>query len=350
MPETASSHGAQHSSHAHAMPHADVFEWLLTDAIGILLMAPLLFYFGSRQPQPTHAAPAHHRGAIGVIGAIGALAGLVAVAWSIYSGYLENNFGIVHTTLLVLPPAVWLALEYDLGYTLIGNFAVMLIAGIGTGFGYGPFKDHTTGLPLLTSVFALTTLLIAASRTERRVAEHTIYQLATRDTLTGIANRSFFGKRMEQALYGARRYNRKVAVMFIDLNYFKKINDTLGHEAGDKLLVQVAQRIHACMRADSMLARFGGDEFVILVDHVNDANVLTTVAERVIETVSKPYDINGQACHIACAIGISIYPDDGASMSELMCKADAAMYRAKANVKSSGKNGVQFATAPMLDS
>jgi diguanylate cyclase (GGDEF)-like protein len=122
------------------------------------------------------------------------------------------------------------------------------------------------------------------------------------------------------------------------LDHFKKINDTLGHQAGDLLLVEIADRIQSCMRSDSTLARFGGDEFVILLDHVADRSALAAVAERNTESVCAPVDVMGHTCHVACSIGISVFPDDGESASELMRKADIAMYE----VKAYGRNAYRF--------
>lgn len=327
-------HGERHSNRS---SEGDMLEKALIDAIGVLLLAPAIFYFKATHRNPARAMAEDYRGALCT------LAVLIGVTLSIYSGYLEQNFEIVHTTLLVLPPAVWLALKHDLGYTLIGNVVVLFIVGIGTSLGHGPFNDHSSGLPLLTLIFTLTTLVVAASRSERKAAEETIHRLATQDTLTGIPNRTTFNGRMEQALYSARRYQRNVAVMFIDLDHFKKVNDTLGHQAGDLLLVEVASRIQACMRSDSILARFGGDEFVILLDHVTDKSALAAVADRIAKSVSAPFDIMGHACHVACSIGISIFPDDGESASELMRKADMAMYE----VKACGRNAYRFYSPQM---
>ncbi len=159
----------QSPSHApeSRMHHADSSSvtWALADAIGILLLAPLAL---RSYRWPLSATPMRSWKALEGWAVLGVLVG---VTFAIYSGWLEERYGIRHAPLLILPPAVWLALKYDLGYTIVGNFMVFLIAGIGTSYGYGPFNDHTTGLPLLTLVTLFTTLMIAAGRTERKTAE-----------------------------------------------------------------------------------------------------------------------------------------------------------------------------------
>jgi diguanylate cyclase (GGDEF)-like protein len=314
-----------------------ILEQLLIDAIGVLLLTPVVLYCANWRTDAFKGMRERCRGAL-VVTAL-----LMATTLAIYSGYLENKFGIVHTTLLVLPAAVWLALEYDLGYSLFANLAVNLMVNVGTGLGYGPFKDHSSGLPLLTVVFALTVLLIAASRAERKNAEETIHRLVTIDALTGIPNRTSFTGRLSQSLQSARRYKRKVAMMFIDLDDFKRINDSLGHRSGDVLLTEAARRMNGCLRGDSMLARFGGDEFVLMMDHIDARATLSLVAQRLADAVSRPLDIAGYACNVSCSIGISIYPDDGDSVSELMMKADMAMYKVKAR----GRNGHSFYSPEM---
>lgn len=316
-------HPAPATHGSHHVASKGLLETLLIDVVGVLLLMPVVSWLTQPKQAQSNEFSEHWRGACCT------LMLLTAVTFSVYSGYLEDHFGIVHTTLLVLPPAVWLALEYGLCYTLIGNLVIFFITGIGTSLGHGPFKDHSAGLPLMTVVVLLTTLLIAASRSARKEAEETIQRMASHDALTGVTNRTAFTVRIEQALHSAQRYEKKIAVMFIDLDRFKHVNDTLGHQAGDLLLIEVSRRLLECIRSDSVLARFGGDEFVILVDHVGDSEALALIAKRISNAVSRPFTILGHYCEVGCSIGISIYPNDGTSSSELMKKADAAMYRIK---------------------
>ena len=177
---------------------------------------------------------------------------------------------------------------------------------------------------------------------ERRNVEERLEHLAHYDTLTGLPNRSLLRDRIEQAVERAIRLGTKVAMFYLDLDHFKAINDTLGHAAGDALLKAVAQRMKTCVRAVDTIARLGGDEFVVLAPDINDAGDIDTVASKLLMTLSQPYDIDGQAAISAPSIGISIYPDDGNNVDDLMKHADTAMYQAK----HSGRGNFQFYRNP----
>lgn len=339
--QASANHAADMSRTAHAIGSGGhhpvgLIERLLMEAIGVVLVAPIVLQWGQRRREGATNLWRDVRP-----NALAAAAVLIAVAIAIYSGFIEDNFGIVHTTLLVLPPAVWLALEHGVAYTLLTNVAVSAITWAGTSLGHGPFKDHSSGLPILTLVFAVTALLIAASRSERKAAEKTIHRLATVDGLTGIPNRASFTTRLRDVLEDARRSPRTVAVMFIDLDNFKKINDTLGHQTGDQLLAEVARRMKECLRENAILARFGGDEFILMIDQVRDRSVLASIAHRLVHQISRPLVIDGHACQVSCSIGISQFPDDAPDVAELLMKADIAMY----GVKAQGRNGHAFFSA-----
>lgn len=164
---------------------------------------------------------------------------------------------------------------------------------------------------------------------ERKQAEEHLYHLAHHDNLTGLPNRKYFYEQLKQALAMARRQNQLLAVMFLDLGDFKKINDGLGHHVGDILLQMVGKRLVDCVRETDCLARMGGDEFIIAftINHPEDAN---TAASKVLETFNEPFQIEGHSLHIRVSIGISVYPSDGEDMESLIRNADMAMYRAKA--------------------
>ncbi|TFG92649.1 MAG: bifunctional diguanylate cyclase/phosphodiesterase, partial [Syntrophobacterales bacterium] len=174
--------------------------------------------------------------------------------------------------------------------------------------------------------------------TERKRSEERIEYLATHDTLTNLPNRLMFNQLLNHALQGAQRYERQLAVFFIDLDRFKIINDTLGHDAGDQLLQEIAIRLKQTLRAMDVIARLGGDEFVILIEEVSDLSQVTTVAHNVLSAVIKPMSIMDQECRVTASIGISIYPKDGEDEQSLMKNADIAMYFAKEE----GKNNYQF--------
>ena len=174
--------------------------------------------------------------------------------------------------------------------------------------------------------------------TERKEAEERIRHLAHHDYLTGLPNRTLFMDRLDHTLALARRNRTREALLFLDLDGFKTINDTLGHEGGDVLLQQVGLRIASVVRASDTVARLGGDEFAVILNNVSDSQAAALVAGKIIETVSTRYEIMGQPCHIGCSIGIAVYPDDLADSGNLLKHADAAMYVSKQR----GKNTYSF--------
>jgi diguanylate cyclase (GGDEF)-like protein/PAS domain S-box-containing protein len=153
--------------------------------------------------------------------------------------------------------------------------------------------------------------------------------LAQHDILTGLPNRMLLNDRITQAISLARRQRKYLAVLFLDLNGFKPINDTLGHEIGDKLLQLVAQRTVACVRGSDTVSRHGGDEFVVLLPEVRDAGDAGSTAEKILTAIAKPYAISERDVHLRGCIGISIYPEDGHDANTLIKNADTAMYKAK---------------------
>ncbi|HZM44955.1 MAG TPA: EAL domain-containing protein [Burkholderiales bacterium] len=173
---------------------------------------------------------------------------------------------------------------------------------------------------------------------QRKQAEEQIQYLATHDALTGLPNRVMFSQLLSAAIQTARRYQRSFAVLFIDLDRFKFVNDTLGHEAGDRLLQEIAARFARCLRASDVVARFGGDEFVVLVQEANDAEQVATIARKILAAAIKPVFVSGQECRVTASVGICSYPGGAQDEQSLMKNADAAMYLAKEE----GKNNFQF--------
>jgi len=164
-------------------------------------------------------------------------------------------------------------------------------------------------------------------------------ELALNDPLTGLANRRLLADRMAMALVHAHRNKSAMAVLYLDLDGFKQINDTLGHGVGDTLLKMVAERLVATVREEDTVARVGGDEFIIALWHVSGSDYATTAASRAIEAVSHPYIIDGTFVSITISAGVSIYPDHGEDADTLMKSADLALYEAK----SVGKNAYRVA-------
>jgi len=175
---------------------------------------------------------------------------------------------------------------------------------------------------------------------ERKRYEEKLQFHATHDILTGLPNRALFTDRMEQALRCAERDERGVAVAFVDLDQFKLINDTLGHETGDRLLVEIAARLVECVRGADTVARLGGDEFVLICTHRHTEQEMSQVMQRVLACISRPWVTPQGEFSIGCSIGISLYPRDGRTVETLLKHADSAMYKAK----EAGRNNFQFYT------
>jgi len=178
---------------------------------------------------------------------------------------------------------------------------------------------------------------------ERKAAEERIHQLAHHDALTGLLNRFSLESRLEQALLSARRGHQQLAVLFIDMDRFKIINDTLGHHAGDALLVEVARRLQSCVRESDIVARLGGDEFIVVLTGMEASMAAATVAAEIVSKLNEPYIIAGQPLHSSPSVGISTFPADGEDVETLMRNADTAMYHAKEQ----GRNNYQFFTSAM---
>ncbi|HEX2825585.1 MAG TPA: EAL domain-containing protein [Burkholderiales bacterium] len=177
----------------------------------------------------------------------------------------------------------------------------------------------------------------------RKAIERNLQFVASHDALTGLFNRSMFSERLQQALAQAHRHDRRLAVLFIDLDGFKTINDTLGHDAGDVLLADLANRLRVCMREGDTLGRMGGDEFVVLIEGYDEDTQLLEVARKVLDTAAEPFLLRDGEYRITASVGIAAYPQDGEDAHDLLKNADIAMYRAKEH----GKNNYQFHSPEM---
>jgi diguanylate cyclase (GGDEF)-like protein/PAS domain S-box-containing protein len=172
---------------------------------------------------------------------------------------------------------------------------------------------------------------------EKRAVEQIQY-LATHDGLTSLPNSRLFHEMLGLAIQSARRYERKLGLLFIDLDHFKEINDTYGHDAGDSLLKEVADRLYKCLRSSDVVARLGGDEFVVLVQEVGDAAQVAQVARKILAAATQPVEFQGHECVVTASIGICMYPADAMDQQSMVKNADSAMYAAKEK----GKNNFQF--------
>jgi diguanylate cyclase (GGDEF)-like protein/PAS domain S-box-containing protein len=179
--------------------------------------------------------------------------------------------------------------------------------------------------------------------TMRKEAEEKLAYLAQFDSLTGLPNRHLFRDRLMQAMARAKRTGKAMAVLFIDLDRFKLVNDTLGHGAGDQLLKEATQRLQACMRASDTVGRFGGDEFGAVITDLAKPGDASVVAQKIIDALARPFDLDGHESYVTASIGITLFPTDGEEAGTLIMNADAAMYRAKEQ----GRNTYQYFTREM---
>jgi diguanylate cyclase (GGDEF)-like protein len=172
-----------------------------------------------------------------------------------------------------------------------------------------------------------------------------LHHQAHHDYLTGLPNRVQFQKRVQEITSKSDHNHRSVAILFIDLDNFKNINDSFGHDIGDKVIDIAAERIQGCIRKDDFLARFGGDEFVVLIDYFDDKDDLESIASHIISCISDPIEIERRSMFVSCSIGISIYPDDTVSFQDFIKYADTAMYKAKER----GRDNYQFYSTDMTE-
>jgi len=187
-----------------------------------------------------------------------------------------------------------------------------------------------TKIPLLNSEKKVIGLVgISRDVTDLKEAESTIRHLAYHDVLTGLPNRLLLQEKLNQELKHCRRNEKKLAIVLLDLNGFKQVNDTLGHDAGDKLLVAVTDRLKAKMRESDILARMGGDEFLLILPNLNNIKDVETVIKKLVKAFSKKFDIGAKKLTMTASMGISTYPKDGKKQDTLIKKSDKAMYRAK---------------------
>ena len=174
-------------------------------------------------------------------------------------------------------------------------------------------------------------------------AQRKIQHLAYHDSLTGLPNRMLFMDRIDQAISRAQREQEQFALLFIDIDHFKVINDSMGHAAGDQLLNVISQRLCEMLRKSDTVARLGGDEFTVIIEGLEDAEQVINVTKNILSSLDAPVNVNGKEVHVGGSIGIAIYPQDGESFGSLLKNADTAMYKAKEQ----GRNTFQFYASEM---
>jgi len=182
-------------------------------------------------------------------------------------------------------------------------------------------RDVITMLKMVGIIFTLAM--------ERKGTEEKLQHMAHNDSLTNLPNRALFFDRLAQSLVRARRRGQNIAVLFVDLDRFKFINDTFGHDMGDNALKQVSQRLRHCIREEDTVARMGGDEFTVILTELGKTDHAALVSRKILACLTEPFILKGKECHLGCSIGIAIYPADGEDSETLLKNADTAMYRAK---------------------
>jgi diguanylate cyclase (GGDEF)-like protein/PAS domain S-box-containing protein len=194
------------------------------------------------------------------------------------------------------------------------------------------------GVPVIVQGTQIGVLALYQDISDRKLAEERLVHIATHDSLTDLPNRSLFYDRLNHALSLAQRNNNRLAILFIDLDGFKTVNDTFGHHFGDQVLAAVAERLKECGRKSDTIARMGGDEFTYLLENISGRKDPVRVADMILLVFSKPYIIGGISVSLSASIGISVFPDNGEGADRLLKRADAAMYRSK----NLGGNNYQF--------
>lgn len=296
--------------------------WWLCDATGIVLVVPLVLAFA--QPSPT---PRRHQ----------RLGGLLEVGLVVGFAVAMFGFTAKPVEFLVLPPLVLLAVRHGLRLTAVASILLAVSAAVCTGRGLGPFASYTAELRVVSlQTFIATTasvaFLISATMSERRRAEAAFADLATHDPLTGLANRRWFMQWLNEVAARRDRSSESAAVVYLDLDHFKEINDRLGHAAGDAVLVETGRRLTAAVREGDLVARLGGDEFAALLEPVDGISGAELSARRIADAVEHPFTLGEVSIPLGVSVGASLV---GPSSDLSLAEADRQLYRDKQNKHSS---------------
>jgi diguanylate cyclase (GGDEF)-like protein len=299
--------------------------WWLADILGVYLLAPLLLTWRRWEGFPVGKL-ARVEGALLVIGMPA-----MTLTMLLYAQPVRP----VEIVLFVLIPCVlWAAVRFSLtGVRVVIFLAAMLALSVMVAL-HGGINESVPGREVFSLQSSLITmslggLFVAAALAERRYSEMRLDMLANHDVLTGLPNRAYFQDQLSQALARAQRQHTQVSLLFIDLDRFKNINDSQGHEVGDQVLRLVANRLVEALRTDDFVARLGGDEFAVIMTHPPSPRAASRVARKLSQALSEPFTLERRRYAIGASIGISVYPDDGADAQALLRQADLAMYQAK---------------------
>ncbi|MDO9007526.1 MAG: EAL domain-containing protein, partial [Thiobacillus sp.] len=235
---------------------------------------------------------------------------------------------------VLVPGVLWAALRFSVtGASLAIFLSALIVLGVAVVSSGGAISSTSPrelfALQISMIAMALAGLFVSAALAERRYSEMRLDRLANHDPLTGLPNRSYFQDFLGHALARAQREKSQVSLLFIDLDRFKHINDSQGHEIGDQVLCVVGRRLDEELRADDFVARLGGDEFAIILMHPPASRAASRVVRKLLKTLSEPFKLEHRRYAIGASIGISVYPDDGLDANTLLRQADLAMYQAK---------------------
>ncbi len=299
--------------------------WWLSSLLGVYLIAPLLLTASRWDLLPTNKA-ARLEGLMLVLSML-----LLTLAMMQYAHPLRPAEVVLFA---LMPGVLWAALRFSVTGASIAIFLSAIIVTWVAVASFGGLTSATTAqdifaLQVSMVIMALGGLFVSAALTERRYSEMRLDMLANHDPLTGLPNRSYFQDFLGHALARAQRENAQVSLLFIDLDRFKHINDSQGHEVGDQVLRIVANRLDEQLRADDFVARLGGDEFAVVLVHPPASRAASRVARKLLKALGVSFKIAQRRYAIGASIGISVYPDDGTDANTLLRQADLAMYQAK---------------------
>lgn len=314
--------------------------WWMGDAMGVLIFAPLLLawrFGGTKSPARLQLAEV-----------VLLVLCLFVVTNFVFGTQLDLFDRPRPLAFMIFPLLIWAAIRFGMrgATTAVSLVAALTLGNIVDGhglFAQGSSLESLTLVWLYANFLAVTSMVLAASVNERLMAEEKMSHLALHDALTGLPNRVSLQDDLCGALARAARHDRQVAVLFMDLDRFKKINDSLGHTVGDQLLIDVGRRLSHSVRDSDSVVRHGGDEFVVLLEDIEHGEHAGRIGEKIAKAMHQPFYIQGATLYTSVSIGISIYPADGSDVDTLLKHADIAMYRAK----DLGRNNVTFYSPDM---
>lgn len=299
--------------------------WWLGNLVGVYLVAPAILCYARRDLLPTGKAAR--------LEALVLAAGMLSL--TLAAMYYVEPLRPAEIVLFVMMPAVlWAALRFSVAGAGLAIFLAALIVlfisiAMNGGIGATMAARDVFALQISMITMAMGGMFVSAALAERRYSEMRLDMLANHDPLTGLPNRFYFQDFLSHALARAQREKAQVSLLFIDLDRFKHINDSQGHEVGDQVLRIVANRLEDELRADDFVARLGGDEFAVILVHPPASRAASRVARKLIRAVSEPFKLRQRRYAIGASVGISVYPDDGLDAPSLLRQADLAMYQAK---------------------